>query len=415
MPRAIPVGSRTAADCALAIACLLASAGAVASQFELQLDARAIATDARRSFLDGGLGKLRFGEESSPLEVGRLRLGYRGALGEWLHFNVEASTWSEDDTNPIDLTEAYLELRPIPQSAWRSRVRAGAFYPRISLEHRAAGWSNPYTLSSSALNTWVGEELRTVGVEYALDWRGSLAGSEWDAGADAALFGWNDPAGVVVAVRGFALHDRQTPLFGRLRTLPLLGPQDRVLFAEIDDRPGYHVGAHVRHRGRTELRALLYDNRADPAAFDAGVDDYAWETVFRTAGLRHDADRGLTTIVQWLDGSTFVGRDRHDRWDFDTAFVLLSQQLGRHRVAGRVDRFAMTHRYTSLGVNLGRDRGDAYALAWTFEPRPRLELTLEGLQVDSDFNWRRRLGELPAASERSLQLGVRYTFEIPAR
>ena len=149
---------------------------------------------------------------------------------------MDLSTWSFDDRHIIDVTEAWLEWRPVPQSAWRSNLKIGAFYPPVSLEHRAPGWSNPYTLSSSALNTWVGEELRTIGVGYEIEHLGQQSGSAFDFGLNAAVFGWNDPAGVVVAFRGFAMHDRQTPLFGRIGTYAYGGPEQRVIFAEIDRR-----------------------------------------------------------------------------------------------------------------------------------------------------------------------------------
>jgi hypothetical protein len=400
---------RSCAVIALLGACATSGYGGT---FDVTLDARAVATDARRSFLDGGLGKLRYGDDTERLEFGRLRFAYRGAFGEILHFAIDASAWSSSDTNPLDLTEAYLELRPIPTSAWRSRLKAGAFYPPISLEHRASGWTNPYTLSSSALNTWVGEELRTIGLQYELDWLGAQSGSAFDFGMTVAAYGWNDPAGVVVALRGFALHDRQTPLFGRLRTYAYGMRESRVLFAEIDDRAGYYLGAHARYAGGTELRALHYDNRADPAAYDPRIEDSAWRTKFDSIGFRHDSERDWTVIAQWLAGQTAIGPGSSDRWDFDAAFVLGARQFGRHRFAARAESFAMTQTLASFPGPLARDRGTAWTLGWTFEPRERLEFNAELLQVDSNFNGRYALGEDPRAIERSLQLGVRYTFEF---
>ncbi len=390
---------------------VLPLANTLAGDLALTLDGRFVASDARRSFLDGGLGKLRYGDDAVGVDLGRLRMAYRGTWGEITHVVVDASAWSTRDTNPIDLTEAYLEFRPVPRSTWRSRVKLGAFYPAISLEHRAAGWTNPYTLSSSALNTWIGEELRTIGVQYELAWAGSQQDRDLDLGVSVAVYGWNDPAGVVVGLRGFALHDRQTPLFGRVRTHVPAGPQSRVLFEEIDDRPGYYVSVQAKYAGRTELRALHYDNRADPAAFDAGIQDYAWETLFDSVGVRHDGANDWTFMAQWLGGSTYIGGGRHDAWDFSTAFALVAKQVGRHRLAVRAETFEMEQLRSVFTNNLGRDRGHAWTVGWTFQPREPLELSAEWLQVDSNFNWRTQLGEQPRASERALQLGVRYTFQ----
>ena len=79
------------------------------------------------------------------------------------------------------------------------------------------GWRSPYTLSFSAINTWVGEELRTIGAEYSLDWLGRSHGHDFDFTLSAAGYGWNDTAGTVIATRGWGLHDRQSTLFGRYR------------------------------------------------------------------------------------------------------------------------------------------------------------------------------------------------------
>jgi hypothetical protein len=191
---------------------------AVQAEVEASLDLRLVDSNGRDSFLDGGLGKLRYDSQDDGVQLGRARFAYRGSPGGDWHANIDISAWSLDDHNAVDLTEAWLEWRPVPTSAWRSNVKIGAFYPPISLEHRAPGWTNPYTISSSALNTWVGEELRTIGVAYELDHLGIAEGGHFDFGASAAIYGWNDPAGVVLGFRGFSLNDRQTPLFGRIGT-----------------------------------------------------------------------------------------------------------------------------------------------------------------------------------------------------
>ena len=45
-----------------------------ATDWELALDLRAVSSDGRESFLDNGLGKLRFDEDHQGLQPGRLRL-----------------------------------------------------------------------------------------------------------------------------------------------------------------------------------------------------------------------------------------------------------------------------------------------------------------------------------------------------
>ena len=134
--------------------CLLAmpATALAGGQFDWSADVRLVASDGLESWLDEGLGKLRFDESHDGVQVGRLRAAWSQPIGDVLNLHVDASLWRASDSTPLDLTEAFIEYRPVPDDAWRTRVRVGAFYAPISLEHRAAGWTNPYLISSSAIN-----------------------------------------------------------------------------------------------------------------------------------------------------------------------------------------------------------------------------------------------------------------------
>ena len=391
------------------VAALLCAAPAQA-EIEASLDLRLVDSDGRPSFMDGGLGKLRFDATDDGLNLGRARFAWRGAPGGNWHATLDLSAWSFDDRHIVDVTEALLEWRPVPQSAWRSNLKIGAFYPPVSLEHRAPGWTNPYTLSSSALNTWVGEELRTIGVGYEIEHLGQQSGSAFDFGLNAAVFGWNDPAGVVVAFRGFAMHDRQTPLFGRIGTYAYGGPEQRVIFAEIDRRAGFHFGGYVKHDSGVELRAMHYDNRGDPSVYMPSIDDFAWRTRFDSVGLRYDGPAGLTVIAQWLQGDTAAGPGSASLWDFEAAFALLAKDFGPLRLALRYDDFSTTQIQSAWPGPLGIERGDALTFDVTWAVREHVELIAEWMEIRSYFNGRYALGEPPAADERILQLALRLTL-----
>lgn len=393
---------------AAALALLPTIAGAD-GQLDLSVDLRLVAADGRTSYLDGGLGKLRFDEDHDGLQIGRLRAAWGQPLGESLNLHLDASVWRLDDNNAIDLTEAYLEYRPVPQAGWRSRVKIGAFYAPVSLEHRAAGWTNPYLISSSAINTWAGEELRTIGAEYDLEWLGTRSGHDFDVGLTAAVYGFNDPAGVLVASRGWALHDRQTGLFSRVGESGDNPVPGRVLFEEIDDRVGYYAGARLRYLDRVELRYLHYDNRADPAAYDAGIDDYAWLTYFDSVGLRVETAGGWTLIGQWLGGATSILEDSAAEWEYDSTFVLLSKSFGRHRVSARADWFDVSQ-VASPWFSFSRESGDAWTIGYGYEHSQHWNFAVEWMEVDSDVSDRAGIGEPVNATESQLQLQLRYSL-----
>jgi hypothetical protein len=391
----------------LLLASLVAPAEALAqTDVDVSLDLRMVQSRGETSYLNGGLGKLRFDPDHDGLRLGLLRLGLRTPITDTLGVTLEAVTWGDHDANPLDLTEAMLTWRPVPQNVWRSELRVGAFYAPISLENRMRGWRSPYTLSASAINTWVGEELRTIGAEYNLDWLGALEGHDFEAGLTAAVYGWNDPAGIVLAVRGWSVHDRQTTLFGRVGQ-PGQGLTDgRTLFYDdIDHRVGFYGGGTLKWRGLVELRALRYDNRGDPAIRAPAIRDWAWHTRFNSVGVRVTPDDHWTIIWQGMRGITEAQLPTNT-WYFDSHFLLASWQHGAHRLSARAERFSTDHAVTTFGIR-NSDRGSAWTAAWTWEFTPRTSLVVESLWIRSELPLRVAVAAPVSASEHQLQLALR--------
>jgi hypothetical protein len=397
---------------AIALCALLIGTQAHAADWELALDLRAVSSNGRESFLDNGQGKLRFDEDHQGIQLGRLRAAWDQPLGEVFSAHVEASTWDDDDKNPIDLTEAYIEYRPYPRAGVRSRLRLGAFYPPMSLENRAIGWETPYTITPSAISSWIGEEIRTVGLEGQVDWLGTRLGHSFDLQLTAAVFGWNDPAGTMLAAHGFAFHDRQTTLFGRVGA-PQTDPEfpKKELFHEIDDRAGFYVGAQARYLDRAVLNLLHYDNRADPTVELPSIRDFAWLTKFDAAALRVETGAGWTAILQALDGSTCIEPGGFDlNWEFDSQSALLAKRIGAHMVTVRYDAFEVE--FMGDPALSGSEDGHAWALAYSFDRGEQWRFALEWLRVESDVPARVEfLGEPAFASESKLEFSARYLLK----
>jgi hypothetical protein len=398
---------------ACAAACLwLFATHARSGDFELSLDLRTVASDGQTSFLDDGLGKLRFDEDHQGMQLGRLRAAWNQPLGEVFSAHLEASSWGDDDKNPIDLTEAYLEFRPYPKAGWRSRVRLGAFYPPMSLENRARGWETPYTLAPSAISSWVGEELRTIGLEGQVEWLGTRTGHDFDLQLTAAVFGWNDPAGTMLADHGFALHDRQTTLFGRVgspQTDP--GKPKKELFHEIDGRAGYYVGAEMRFHDRAILDVLHYDNRGDPRAAAPGIRDMAWKTNFDSAALRIETASDWTFLLQALDGDTAIDPWIMLTWKFDSQSAMVARRWRDHMLALRYDAFEVEFEGDPQAP--GSEDGHAWALAYTWQHGERWRLALEWLRVESAVPARVvEFAEPAFAVESKLEFSARYFLDF---
>jgi hypothetical protein len=399
--------TRAAVIAVLAAALTGALNSAAATDLDASLDLRLVGADAPRSYPDGGLGILRFGDEGDGLQLGRARFAVSQDIGDFLTAKIDASAWGQHAKNPVDVTEAYLQLHPYPFGDWRTRLKLGAFYAPISLENRAAGWESPYTLSSSAMDSWIAEELRTIGAEFKLEWLGTHSGHDFDVGAAVGVFGWNEGAGDSLADEGFTITDWQSSLFGRVG-LPSGITGENWEYHQYDNRAGTYVGLDVHYLDRITLQALHYDNHANPAAGDAITGENAWETRFDTAGLRAENDAGWTAIVQWMAGDTSVAPAwvGLQEWTFVTRYVLLSKRIGEHTLSARYDDFKVnTDQYSNGGDQVGH----ALTLAYRFEPNSHWRFTLEGVFA-RDFQSNRPLfaDEAPFATETGVQLAIRY-------
>src|ERR1700744_1903401 len=208
-------------------------------------DFRLVAPPSETAWLNGGLSKFRYGDHEGNFRFaegvvqGDLKLGS--------DFSAMAVVRGEPEQRTgIDLLEGYVSWHPAADGPVSWSVKTGAFFPTISLENDDLGWTSPYTLTPSAINSWIGEELRTIGGEANLRWRTPDLGTLTFTGA---LLGGNDAAGVLIADRGWAMDDRPTGLFEHVRepdsTMKLFHapyPARTGLFDEIDHRAGWYLG-----------------------------------------------------------------------------------------------------------------------------------------------------------------------------
>jgi len=383
-------------------------ARALASDYDASLDVALIGSNGTRSFLDNGLGELRFDARHEGLQLDNLRFGLHSEFADIVHLRLEAVSYADRGSNPLDLTEAYVEVRPFPTGPWRSRFKLGAFYAPISLENRLPGWRSAYLLSPSAINTWVGEELRTFGAEYDLDWLGRQRGHSWEFGLGGSIYGWNESAGQLIAERGWAINDRQATIFGKFGQAtpgPIL--DQRLLTAEGDHRIGYYADVYAKYLDWVELRALHYDNRADISHYSEADNEFPWLTRFDSAGVRITPTTRWSVISQWLSGRTCLQADSESYcWHFDSEFALLSWTLGPNRLSGRYDRFDL-HQSPPIEEDDDLDHGHAWTFGYQRDMNRYLGIALEFLQIDSRLNVRTQFGLPQIAHEREIQLMVR--------
>lgn len=392
-----------------------------AAAFEARglVDMRLGASDARTSWTRGGLDKSRFDEDSGGLRLGQAFLRVEGDVSHDVGAALVLAA-ADDRGGAVDVNEAWLGWNPVPSSAWKVRGRAGAFFPPTSLEidYDSIGWTPVRTVSASAINAWIGEEIRIQGIEVGATRKGAHARSAHDYGFSAALFGRNDPAGTLIAWRGWAVGDRLTGLAEpiRLADLPVYragGPldsqsRDLRVAREIDGRAGYYAAGHYGYGDAVRLEVLHYDNRGDPLALKDG--QYSWRTRFDHLGARLEPGGRWTFLAQALRGETLMGPDavrlRYDAW-----YVLASHPLGRGVVTARFDRFrARDHPADILPEDPNQEKGQAHALAYAWRCSRAIEWVAELLEIRSRRSARALVGEDEARTERSIVIALRWRF-----
>ncbi|OQW73221.1 MAG: hypothetical protein BVN35_11985 [Proteobacteria bacterium ST_bin11] len=379
------------------------------------LDLRYQHSDAAPGQLEQGLGKLREGGERDRWQINEAAATLQVRL-DWDWMATATLKYADYQSAPVDLTEAFLAYRPVGNAGWRLAGRLGMFFPPISLENIGTAWSSPYTLSSSTINAWVGEELRAFGGELRLDYQA-------EAGDRIGIFGAalanNDTAGLMLAWRGWSLHDFESTLNGRLRLPDGIGihtlfPEQAnasQTFVEVDRRPGFYAGIAAERPQRYTLRAMYYDNNADPSGLSAG--QYSWHTRFWSLGSKAELPWETTLISQAMIGRTtmgdLIGNLRAVDVGFWSASWLISRPLGEGRFSVRYERFGNDER-----DYLPQDRNGEHGQAWTVNYNltfaQRHQLNFEFSSIYSARPARLARGESVYQEETLWQVGYRLFF-----
>ncbi len=393
-----------------------------ASDFKIHglLDGRFIRTSDNVSWLDHGFGKTRYGSDIEGKEENKFRLSEAALIVSpqlgWSFSGSMHLQYNDTQKNALDIVEGFIRYRPLSMSPFRVRTRIGAFFPPISLENTGVAWTSPYTITSSAINTWVGEELRTLGGEFTVEMKRESNRLSFTN----AIYWANDPAGTILAWRGWAMHDYKTALFDRLPLAPLPSIQPGAIFDkqapwiepfhEIDNRPGFYSTLVWELFDLLRLNVIYYNNRGDRTAIENG--QYAWETQFTNLGLRFDLFPGFKILSQYMTGSSLMGVSYYGQAPVDIDFIafytLVSKKIGRHRFTVRYDYFKIDDKdYTPSDYS--QDNGHAWTLAYVLKTIGKQRLIVEWLSIESEYMARHHI-DLPSKSTES-QFQICYRIQ----
>lgn len=423
--------SRTVTVCAgVMLAIVFACGPAVAEPdlfsrqaFEGLIDLRAVAANGQPSYLDGGFGRTRYGGNGSGDLKGKLSLADAALVWKpqlsWSLGAIVDVEHQDGQQHPFDLVQAYMTFRPTPNGDTRFSARAGLYYPPISEEHAGATWAVADTITPSAINSWVGEEVKVVGGEGKVTHRFG----EQEISATVGLFGYDDTSGTLLTFRGWGLTDIKATAFGSFRLPPLneyivnhQAPATQSA-AELDGRIGYYGRLDWRPPGPLALNAFYYDNRGDKIA----VTDHqwSWATRFWNFGATFDLDEHTRLVSQVMTGQTMMGYPEpgHGEWlnlGFTSAYLLATHSFGRSGIAGRAEYFDTHDRNFDPAVDDAEDnRGEhgwALTAAYRYDLTRNARWMLEVLHIRSQRPSLDDSGIEPLQQQTLVQTSVRLAF-----
>ena len=367
------------------------------------------------SWLEEGVGVLRFNRDDNLLLTQGV-LEIAGDFSSDLSYHVTANAYPDGDKK-FGLTEAFITYSPLSPGL-KHQIQVGMFYPKMSLENVDLGWNSPFTYSFSAINSWLAEELRTIGAQWSVTRSGRKNNSPHTYTVSAAVFKANDVLGALLTWRGWAIHNRQTMYnealpfadYFQFNQFDIDVPNSEVITEETDGRWGVYVGSHWRYLKSTDVRIYVYDNNADPLAIEDN-NQYAWDTQFLSVSFQHKFNSDFRILGQWLTGKTQMGTpEKGVSGDYDAWYLLASYRWNAHRFSARYDKFSVQE--TDLHPTDPNDsHGSSLTLAWRYDINPSLNVGSEWTSTTSS-NESRTLWQDWAAkhTQQQLMLLAQYRF-----
>ncbi|AVP97704.1 hypothetical protein C7S18_11060 [Ahniella affigens] len=374
--------------------------------------AAASANQAPDSWSQGGVG--RYLDDDARLSA-HIGINWQPSL-EWeLMIHARADTDSDGNAQALGLVETYVARNVFLDHGSSLRVRAGQFFLPSSREAIDPLWQSRYQLSLSALNSWIAEEYRPIGVDVA--WRNDPeSASELEFGLTA--FGGNDSSGTLLAWRGFSSHDRLSVL-GEVLPLPALPTLDSGFAGQRDDgskpfgpdldgRIGYAARIRVGQRERFRLLASLNDNRGDRELHRG---EYAWATRFWQFGAEWRWNESWTLAAEHLQGRTGMGTQTgpHVDIDYRTTYALASWQFHPEwRASARWERFAIDDRDGVQEDN--SDRGHGPTLSVLYSPSEHWRFGLEWQHLNTHHAASSLIGTETETAGQVVRVEARFLF-----
>lgn len=391
-----------------------------AETFDLRgfLTGRGVYADGQPSWTRGGFGRFDAGGDgNTSAGIGELQLGadWQPVKHALVHVHGVARGQTTETRGGSGLVSAYAE------GDWEFGrnellVRGGQNFLGTSRENVADLWSSPYTINLSALNTWVAQEVRPIGING--EWR--LLTSTALITTSLTAFRGNDAMGALLAWRGWTIGNRLAAYDEVLPLPPLRSLRDvfvrqsregtKPFGPDLDGRTGYAARVRYAIPERFSIQLTRVDNRGDRRLHRG---EYAWRTPFYVAGA--DAHAGNATFAsEWMEGKTGMGDPSRASIDlkFYAAYLLGSYKLAKETLSARYEVFATLSQRPVEG-DIYNEHGRAWTFTWLHEVARQIRAGLEFTQVAGTHDEAEDAGFSPVIDGRSVMVEVRMSFRAP--
>lgn len=323
------------------------------------------------SWLRGDLGHYETASKALHFE-GHLSYQYTFSPELHVHAHVQAQASApRTSQDPFGLVE--LDTRYTYDIDWANSMafRLGQFFLPTSMENIMPFWDTPYTVSFSALNSWIGEEFRPIGLDSVYRFHAD-AGQTFSLAATA--FAGNDSMGALLAYRGWSAGRVRSSL-GEVLELPAIesltnggifskqrDDGTRPFGKDLDGRPGIALRAGWQQQGNV-LQLSYVDNRGDQEIHQG---EYAWRTRFALLGGAWQLSEELELLGEAMQGNTRMGQGPAANVDFYAVYAMLSWKPDTMRYSLRLEGFSNEDKDQSPDNN--HDLGRRITLASVWQP-----------------------------------------------
>ena len=323
---------------------------------------------------DHGPGKMRYGGSTGSDRVTRLALSQAALqVGASLPWDIRAQAQVNLEPNIADGYHPWL-IEAIVRKEWGDErrgwgVQTGVMNVPFSLENGGPAWSPEFTISASALDSWLWEDISLAGLE-AEWWETTHSGLRLDALVGAGYGG--DQIGRLLALRGWVLGDTLAGING---DLALPGRPDRTdTFNERDHKPTLYSWLSVGDEAQiASLKVGVLDNQGDESARSV------WHTHFSTVGLVLHPLAHIEVLAQYLDGVARVRAPANDS-AMSAFYALLSYHSGQQRISFRYDTFRVRDLDAGPSTN---EHGHALTASYLVQLGLRSRIALEYIWMSS--------------------------------